>query len=200
MASNTMLQKIKKIEKLPLYLAGGFNFPDITETSNDGQQLLPKNSQPFFSDLAKSLAGDGFSLVQRKNKQQRTLTHEIKDVNEDVLGVEVHNLEDSHKLIVPKKFHKVVGNKTESVKLKAKKIPSFRLYIGNLFDCTSADEKKPDDNSELKDNFLANAFSICIDKQDLVKIRDPNIWPSDVIIRDWIFNKHPNQINDHTME
>ncbi|ESO00359.1 hypothetical protein HELRODRAFT_175769 [Helobdella robusta] len=113
------------------------------------QQLLPKNSQPLFSDLAKSLAGDGFSLVQRKNKLQRTLTHEIKDVNEDVLGVEVHNQQDSHRLIVPKKFHKVVGNKTESVKLKATEFPV--IYFG-------------------------------------------------VIIRDWIFNKHPNQIKDHTME
>ncbi|ESO06049.1 hypothetical protein HELRODRAFT_160172 [Helobdella robusta] len=141
------------------------------------------------------------------------------DVNEDVLGVEVPNQQDSHKLIVPTKFHKVVGNKTESLKLKAKKIPRFRLYIVNFLDFTSADvidklkanhinviscypiqKKKPDDNSELKDNVLANAFRICINKQEFVKIKDPNIWPSGFIIRDWIFNKQPNQIKDHTME
>ncbi|ESO10483.1 hypothetical protein HELRODRAFT_183583 [Helobdella robusta] len=142
--------RLKKSTKLP----DSFNFPDITETSNDGQQIWP-------------IAGDGFSLVQRKNKQQRTLTHEIKDVNGDVLGVEV----------------------------TTSKTTTNSLYLKN-----STKLLKPDDNSELKDNVLANAFRICIDKQDLVKIRDPNIWPSGVIIRDWIFNKHPNQIKEHTME
>ncbi|ESN90050.1 hypothetical protein HELRODRAFT_194686 [Helobdella robusta] len=50
-------------------------------------------------------------------------------------------------------------------------------------------KKEQNKGKKLDENNKSTSFRICVEKNDLNKIRDPNIWPSGVILRDWIFNQ-----------
>ena len=45
------------------------------------------------------------------------------------------------------------------------------------------------------DEQASSTFQVCIAKYDLNKVRNPEMWPFGVMVRDWIFKEIPNNVN-----
>ena len=148
-----------------------------------------------------------------ENKTVDNLTNNLPETNNNTSSTTLVNKTNVNEIKLT--YNKIIGVKTNPKTSTGSKLKSINLpikkhyiYITDIENCYKEDvvdhlaiydiiplscapifkAKNSDANIKYNDTTPSSTFRICINKLDLNKIRNPEIWPMGATLRDWIFN------------
>ncbi|ESO09808.1 hypothetical protein HELRODRAFT_184564 [Helobdella robusta] len=213
------LKENKCWDKCPLFVQ--FNKVIETVENNKADIISLKNviktadiNKPEVNTLKNKLNSN---VVSDYSTEMTNKEGQKKNVSSSLWSdIAKRNQQQPNKQTGKKTTMKIIGKKVSNdCKLKADKILMKKsvFCLSNVSKChrndvmayltdnaSTADVNNNNSQTENKktDEEESSTFRVCIDSSDSKKMKDPDIMPQPIIVREWQFNKKPETIVDQT--